>query len=97
MQVFFDNYNYLSRFLVLRFKFKALLSDKEFSEGRSISLQEVSDKTGINRMTLSKLANHKGHNATSDVIDKLCDYFDCEIQELVQHIPNKKSDNSPEN
>lgn len=81
---------------MLRFRFKALLSDREFSEGRSISLQEVSDKTGINRMTLSKLSNHKGHNATSDVIDKLCDYFECEIQELVQHIPNKKPDDKAE-
>lgn len=78
---------------MLRFRFKALLSDKEFAEGRSISLQEVSNATGVNRMTLSKLANHKGHNATSDVIDKLCDYFECEIQELVQHIPNKKIEN----
>lgn len=78
---------------MLRFKFKALLSDKEFEEGRSISLQEVSERTGINRMTLSKLANHKGHNASSDVIDKLCDYFECEIQELIQHVPNKTRNN----
>jgi putative transcriptional regulator len=41
-------------------------------------------------MTLSKLANHKGHNASSDVIDKLCDYFGCPIQDLVEHIPNPK-------
>lgn len=41
-------------------------------------------------MTLSKLANHKGHNASSDVIDKLYDYFGCPIQDLVEHIPNPK-------
>lgn len=82
---------------MIRFKLKALLSDREFAEGRSISLQEVSEQTGISRVTLSKLANHKGYNAKTDVIDRLCDYFECEIQELVQHIPNEKSDNSPEN
>jgi DNA-binding Xre family transcriptional regulator len=73
---------------VLKFKFKALLSEKEFEEDRGITIQEVS----VNRMTLSKLANHKGHNASSDVIDKLCDYFGCPIQELVEHIPNPKKD-----
>jgi DNA-binding Xre family transcriptional regulator len=74
--------------LMLKFKFKALLAEKEFEEGRSITIQEVSEITGVNRMTLSKLANHKGHNASSDVIDKLCDYFECPIQDLVEHIPN---------
>lgn len=73
---------------MLKFKFKALLAEKEFEEDRSITLLEVSESTGINRMTLSKLANHKGHNASSDVIDKLCDYFKCPIQDLVEHIPN---------
>jgi putative transcriptional regulator len=77
---------------VLKFKFKALLSEKEFEEDRGITIQEVSEATGVNRMTLSKLANHKGHNASSDVIDKLCDYFGCPIQELVEHIPNPKKD-----
>ena len=73
---------------MLKFKFKALLADKEFQEGRAITIQEVSEQTGINRMTLSKLANYKGHNASSDVIDKLCDYFKCPIQDLVEHIPS---------
>mgnify|MGYP000648665039 CR=1 FL=1 len=81
---------------MIRFKLKALLSDKEFAEGRSISLQEVSDKTGISRVTLSRLSNHKGYVAKTDVIDKLCDYFECEIQELVQHIPNATSKDSAE-
>lgn len=78
--------------MVLRFKFKALLAEKEFEEDRGITIQEVSEATGVNRMTLSKLANHKGHNASSDVIDKLCDYFECPIQDLVEHIPNPKKD-----
>jgi DNA-binding Xre family transcriptional regulator len=76
--------------IVLKFKFKALLAEKEFEEDRGITIQEVSEATGVNRMTLSKLANHKGHNASSDVIDKLCDYFGCPIQDLVEHIPNPK-------
>jgi putative transcriptional regulator len=73
---------------MLRFKFKALLAEKEFSEDRQITMQEVSQQTGVNRMTLSKLSNHKGHNTSSDVINKLCNYFGCKIEDLIEHIPD---------
>jgi putative transcriptional regulator len=38
-------------------------------------------------MTLSKLANHRGYNPTADVLDRLCSYFGCKIEQLVEHIP----------
>lgn len=40
--------------------------------------------------TLSKIANHQGYNATADVIDQLCTYFEVPIQDLVTHVPDKK-------
>jgi putative transcriptional regulator len=38
-------------------------------------------------MTLSKLANHRGYNPTG-MWDKLCTYFRCRIEQLVEHIPD---------
>lgn len=38
-------------------------------------------------MTLSKVANHRGYNPTAEVLDKLCDYFGCRIEQLVEHVP----------
>lgn len=71
---------------MLRFRFKELLAEKEFREGRVITIVEVANATGIHRMTLSKLANHRGYNPTADVLDRLCNYFDCGIEQLVEHI-----------
>ncbi len=77
---------------MLRFRLKELLAEREFREGRVITMVEVAENTGIHRMTLSKLANHRGYNATTDVMDRLCNYFSCRIEQLVEHIPG---DNTP--
>lgn len=72
---------------MFRFRLKELLAEKEFCEMRIVTVIEIADATGIHRMTLSKLLNHKGHNATADVLDRLCSYFGCRIEQLIEHIP----------
>ena len=50
---------------------------------------EVANATGIHRMTLSKLSNHRGYNPSADILDRLCSYFECRIEQLVEHIPER--------
>ena len=69
---------------MLRFRLKELIADREFKEDRRITLDEIAAATGIHRTTLSKIANKKGYNTTTDNLDKLCDFFDCTIQEMVE-------------
>ncbi len=76
---------------MLRFKIKEMIARKEFDEGRRVTIAEVAEAAGIHRMTLSKLINQKGYNAGTDTLDRLCDYFQCKIEELVEHIPNEQS------
>ena len=78
---------------MLRFKLKERIADRQFQESRVITLIEIAQATGVHRMTLSKIANHRGYNPTADVLDRLCGYFCCRIEELVEHIP----DSSPKN
>jgi len=78
--------------LMLRFKLRELISELEFRERRRIQLQEIATATGLNRMTLSKLANQHGANVQTDVLDKLCSYFACRIEELVEHVPEVAQD-----
>jgi len=51
----------------------------------------VSEATGINRMTLSKMINHKGYSTVTDNLDKLCTFFGCKVEELIEHIPDEKN------
>ncbi len=76
---------------MLRFRLKELIADKGFREGRVVTMVEVAEATEIHRMTLSKLANHRGYNPTADVLDRLCTFFGCRIEQLVEHIPDAKS------
>lgn len=71
---------------MIRFRIKELMADKAFRESRRITFEEVSSSTGINRTTLSKMANQKGYNTTTDNLDALCRYFSVTICELAEHI-----------
>ena len=91
LQASFDTLKYQMQswaLKMLRFRLKELLAEKEFREGRVITMVEVANATGIHRMTLSKIANHRGYNPTADVLDRLCTYFGCRIEQLVEHLPD---------
>lgn len=77
---------------MIRFHLKELIAEKEFTEKRRITIGEISQETGINRMTLSKIINHPGHSTVTDNLDKLCNYFDCSIEQLVTHIKEGSAD-----
>lgn len=73
---------------MLRFKLKERIADLEFRERRRVQIQEIAAETGLNRMTLSKLVNHHGANVQTDVLDRLCTYFGCRVEDLVEHVPD---------
>ena len=75
---------------MLRFKIKEMIANKEFAEGRRITIGEVAEATGIHRMTLSKMINQRGYNAGTDNLDRLCSFFGCKIEELVEHLPDEQ-------
>lgn len=71
---------------MIRYRLKELLADKAFRERRVIPLTEVAKDTGINRMTLSKIANHPGATTVTDNLDKLCRYFGCGLGDLAEYV-----------
>lgn len=71
---------------MIRYRLKELIADKEFRERRQITLGEIAEATGIHRTTLSKIANAPGYNTVTDNVDKLCVYFDCEVDALMQRV-----------
>jgi putative transcriptional regulator len=74
---------------MIRFLLKEALSNKAFKEGRRIEWREVAEATGIHRVTLSKLVNHRGYNATMGNLDKLCRYFECDVATLATYVADE--------
>lgn len=73
--------------IVIRFKLAEQIEKKQFRESRRVTIQEVAEATGVNRMTLSKILNHRGYSTGTDVLDKLCSFFRCSVADLVEHVP----------
>ena len=70
---------------------KEVIQAKSIAWGRRITLNELANATGISRMTLSRMVNNQGYSTVTDQLDKLCTFFECEIQELVKFLPNNQT------
>lgn len=72
---------------MIRFRLKEMQAKKGFKENRRVTLDEVSTATGIHRTTLSKIANQRGYNTGTDQVDRLCAYFECRVEDIIEHVP----------
>lgn len=52
---------------------------------RLISVTDISKETGISRSTLTSIYYRKAKGITFDVLNKLCEYFDCEVSDILEH------------
>lgn len=50
-----------------------------------LKISKVSKDTGISRTTLTNLYYRRSQYVTFDVLDKLCNYFDCRIEDLFEY------------
>lgn len=73
---------------MIRFRLSELLLDRGFHQGRRIELGELAEATGIHRATLSKLANKRGYNTTTNNLDRLCAHFQCTLSDLAEYVPD---------
>jgi putative transcriptional regulator len=77
---------------MIRVKLREALIEKEFKDGKSLSMKDVSLATGIHVVTLSKITKNRGYNPTLELIDKLCAYFDCELSDLLVRVRDEEKD-----
>ncbi|MDM4771160.1 helix-turn-helix transcriptional regulator [Solimonas sp. SE-A11] len=68
---------------MIRILFAQMLDEKAFRERRKITLNDVSDETGLSRPTVSRIANVPGYKTGTDTLDVLCRYFQCQPGSLL--------------
>lgn len=68
------------------------MADKGFNESRRVTLEEIAEATGVHRTTLSKIANHRGYNTTTEVLDKLCTFFRVPLSDVAEHVSDSEND-----
>lgn len=52
-------------------------------KGDAVTIDEIAKSTGLGRNTLSRIKNDPYRSTSTDIIDKLCQYFKCSIEEIL--------------
>ena len=74
---------------MLKIKIGYLMVDKKVK-----SVAELSRQTNIHRDTLKKLVDDKRPETVSlEILLKLCNFFDCSLNDLVEYTPDKSTEN----
>lgn len=68
----------------LQFNIIQKIKEKNLKEGSKLSIKDVSRYTGISRPTLYRLSGN-GHSTSIRNVILLCDYFQCEIGDLMEY------------
>lgn len=56
---------------------------------KRVKISDVCAATGINRGTLTRLYYEKASRIELEIIDTLCEYLECGVGDLFEHIPSQ--------
>lgn len=56
---------------------------------RKLKISDVARDTNINRGTITRLYHENFTRIEKDVMDRLCQYFNCRIEELFEYVPDE--------
>ncbi len=77
--------------LMITLNIKAVMTARSVQWGRRVTLTEVANATGISRMTLTRMMRQTEYSTGIHQLDKLCQFFQCELTELVSYFPASPS------
>ena len=76
---------------MIQCRLRELIAAKGRQERRKITYDDILAQTGVNKNTLTKLANDRAAMVGISVINRLCDYFDCQPGDLFVYIRESES------
>lgn len=51
---------------------------------------QIAEATGLSTATISKLMQGENIDVKLSTINKLCDYFNCNLSDIVEYVPDTK-------
>jgi putative transcriptional regulator len=72
---------------IMAFTYKPLwklLIDKDMTK------KELMQKAGISKSTVDKMG--RGEIVSLDIIDRICNYFNCSVEDVIEHTSQGKED-----
>jgi putative transcriptional regulator len=68
---------------MIKLRLEQLILDKAARDGKRWSIDEIAADSGVSRITLLRLKRDPYRSTSTDVINKLCIHFDCELGDLL--------------
>jgi len=78
--------------MTIQFRLKELMAEKERLTDERVTYRSIRDAKGISTNTLYKMATNQQKMVGLDVIDRLCEFFDCEVGDLMVRVLTDESD-----
>ena len=79
----------------MRSNLDVLIAQKKQRDGKRITLRSVAQELDISRYTIYAFANNQLDEYPRAVIEKLCNYFVCDIGELLTMVDAPESPTPP--
>ena len=64
------------------------MAAKSRQDRRRITYDDIYFQTKISKTALTRLANDREKRVALNIIDRLCDYFDCQPGDLFIYVPD---------
>ena len=64
-----------------------LMAGKSRRDRRKITYDDIFTQTRISKSALTRLANDREKRVALNIIDRICDYFDCQPGDLFIYVP----------
>lgn len=77
---------------MIQCRLRELMASKRRVERGKVTYDDIFAGTGISKNTLSKLANDRAGMVGISVIDRLCEYFECQPGDLLVYVKNTHID-----
>lgn len=69
---------------MIKIHLSKILGEKRWTQA------DLSRKTGIRPNTISELYNELVDRVSLEQLDKICEVLECDLNDLLEYIPNKK-------
>ncbi|MDE5557805.1 MAG: helix-turn-helix transcriptional regulator [Ruminococcus sp.] len=69
---------------MIKIHLSRILGEKRMSQA------ELARQTGIRPSTISDIYNEMTERLNIEYLDRICEYLDCSITDLIEYIPNKQ-------
>jgi putative transcriptional regulator len=77
---------------MIRIRLKEAIDKLKADTGERVTYEQLAQDTGLSRATIESIASRSSYNASLKVIDTLCEVLRTTPGELLEYVPNSKTD-----